>query len=395
MRIVESRASTRLVAGIDATAAAVMRFPGGARPVALVDAALDAGGLRLPRETRLVALDATALDLDGLLRLSDTASDATAIIAFGGGSTIDAAKILRLAITAPAVMGTVRRLTARSGFYHLPELSAQPVAHVPLLVVPTTFGTAAEVSPVACIRTSSGRRLLSGSRLRAEDAALDPLHTRTLPRSQQMEGLLEVLLRVIGPVTGSPADAAADHDARSIVQGVAGLAEKLRHAPLTVEERLFAAQLSAATQRGWALAGRDAYAAKHWFLANELSWVTRTRKIPATAAILPALWGRIADGDADWGSRERLAEAWDWVREVVPDLPGADADGIRALVRRWGVTPIAAPGPGALSETAARVTASWGAPLPALCRIAPSAVHDILTESFAPTRAPSISVGRR
>lgn len=398
MRIIESRTPTRLVAGIDSTAAAVMRFAGGVRPVALVDAVFDAAALRLPREARIIPLatgpGGTGLDLDDLQRLSESAVGATAIIAVGGGSTIDAAKVMRVLLTAPAVVDTARRFIARSGFYHLPELSAPHGQHVPLLAVPTTFGTAAEVSPVACVRTASGRRLLSGSRLRADDAALDPLHTRTLPRTQQMEGLLEVVLRVIGAAAGSPRDAAADHDARSIVHGITTLAETLRRAPLHDEQRLFAAQLSAATQRTWALAGRQTYAAKHWYLANELSWVTGARKIPATAAVLPTLWGRIADGDVSWGSRERLAEAWGWVREALPDLPEAAGDGIRALLGRWGVMPMPAPTSDDLDDTVERILMSWAAPYPALGRIERSALRGILTESFASTRAPSIRSGR-
>lgn len=391
MRIIESAGPVPVTAGAGATAAALARLRLGDRPLVLRDAAVDPVGLLLPAGAIDLALDTADADAQLIPAILSAGRRATSVVAFGGGSTLDVAKIARLLLEAPGLAGPLRALTERSGFVRVPELLARRRGNVPLLAIPTTWGTGTEVSSVACQVTPWGRRLLSSPRLRPDQAVLDLIHTSTLPWVLQMEGLVEIILRVLGPAIGSPPALGADHDAAAIVGGVARLAEAGRTGLLRSEQRLFAAQLSVSSHRSWALVGRESYAAKHWYLANELSWVTGTRKIPATIPLLPVLWGRIAEGDPRWGSRERLAVAWSWVRAVVPDLPDDVGAGLVALFARWGLRAIDAPEPALLQEAARRVQDSWGGALPALGRIAPEAVGEVFAESFPTSAEPDRS----
>lgn len=386
MAVVDSPSSVRLLSGVGSGAAALRRLPKGDRPLLIRDAAVEPTGLPLPRGVVEFAFD-PAGGPDQLDRVVALGSSATAVIALGGGSTIDAAKIVRLTLDAPYLAGPLRSLCARSGFVRVP-VARSGVSRLPLLALPTTVGTGSEVSSVACLPTPWGRRLLAGAPVRADLAALDPVHTATLPASLQAEGLLEVILRVIGPAIGSDVARVADREAEAIVQEAAQLSERWRLGGRGPEERLLAAQLSAQTHRGWALVGRDSYAAKHWYVANELSWATGTRKIPATVSILPALWRRIVDGDRRWGRQERLALAWSWVRSAVDRLPEDPVAGLRALLHRWNIRGIATPSRSLLLETTERVHSSWGGTLPALAGVESAAVLDLLTESF-PEAAPA------
>lgn len=384
--VVESPASVPMLSGVSAGGAALSRIALGKQPLLIRDAAVEPTGLGLPSGAVEFVFDPIA-DPDPIAGALAAGRGTTAVIALGGGSTMDAAKIVRLMLDAPHLSGPLRSLCARSGFVRLPDTRGVTRGRTPLVTIPTTWGTGSEVSSVACLVTPWGRRLLSGGQLRPELAALDPAHTATLPAVLQREGMLEVILRVVGPAVGSGTAFGADHEAEAIVRGAAQLAEQLRFVHLGPQERLHAAQLSAQTHRGWALVGRESYAAKHWYLANELSWVTGSRKIPATVSILPALWRRIRDGDRRWGSHERLMVTWSWLRSAVPVLPGDPVDGLRALLDRWGLSGIEAPSASSLVHTAERVHTSWGGTLPALARMESRTILELFIESFPRSRS--------
>ena len=390
----EAHNSVRVAAGAGATSAVLSRIALGERPLIVRDVAVDSMSLVLPPGATELCIDAQAVDAGTIAEIVSAGQRATAVVALGGGTILDAAKIARLLITTPRFALPLRRLTARSGFVRLPQADINHDQELPLVAVPTTIGTGSEVSSVACLVTPWGRRLLFSPALLPDHAVLDPLHTATLPPLLQMEGLIEVILRVLGPAIGSTADLAADHDAEAIVSGAARMAERLRLGSLTPDERLFAAQLSAASHRNWALVGRESYAAKHWYLANELAWVTGARKIPATLSILPAIWGAIADGDQRWGSTERLALAWSWVRAVIPELPLDVRDGLATLFQRWGLHTIGAPSAALRMQASERVRTSWGGSLPALGRIAPETIDQIFAASFVPAGADLITKRR-
>jgi acetaldehyde dehydrogenase/alcohol dehydrogenase len=119
-----------------------------------------------------------------------------AIVAVGGGSVIDAAKVMRLLHENPGI--SLRELT-------LPFLDARKrVAEYPqgahtvkLVAVPTTSGTGSEVSPAAVV-SSDGRKLsLVDYTLVPDLAIVDPELTMSMPRSLTADTGIDALTHAI------------------------------------------------------------------------------------------------------------------------------------------------------------------------------------------------------
>ena len=123
-----------------------------------------------------------------------------AIVAVGGGSTIDTAKAVNLFTTYPP-----------ADFYeyvNAPLGKAEPVpgALKPLFAVPTTAGTGSETTGV-CVFDDSRRRVKTGisSRwLKPTLAFLDPLNTRTMPREVAASAGLDILCHAVESYTALP-----------------------------------------------------------------------------------------------------------------------------------------------------------------------------------------------
>lgn len=318
-------------------------------------------------------------------------SSAAALLAVGGGRVLDLAK---LAATAGSTAGGVRRLerlTRRAGYA---RLDADVTPGIPLLALPTTLGTGAEVSAVAVVDAGAGagdRTLVFSPHLRPTSATLDPQATATLPSRLVREGALEALLRVGGAEIGSGSSLRiAGTEARLLTQQLAEVLEECRDAPADDELRLFLAQLSAATHRGWALTGRSAFPSPLWFLGTELSVVLGVTKLTATAVVLPAWLARVADGDERWGDAARLAG----VRAAIgPEAPGvAVAQATRELLERWRLAPDGlVVAPDAARRTARRVVRRWGGRLPMLGRFDEAEIESLLAEALESAQRPVIT----
>jgi NADP-dependent alcohol dehydrogenase len=289
------------------------------------------------------------------------------LLAVGGGTVLDLAKLGAVAARSPATLEQIRRHARRAGFV---VLASTVTRGAPLLALPTTIGTGAEVSGVACVDDEPGHRtLVSSAQLRPDLAILDPVATRTLPMQLVREGALEALLRVAGPEIASPSRVPmARFEAHDLVRRLARALDACRATRgVDDEARLALAQLSSATHGGWALVGRSPFPSPLWFVATELSNVLDLTKMAATALLLAPWLQRVADGDARWGHRKRLAEVW---RAMTGAPAGADAgERARAQLERWRLRPaVGRPAPGVVDETARRAVCRWGGRLPMLGR---------------------------
>ncbi len=103
-------------------------------------------------------------------------SGADCVIAIGGGSTIDTAKI---AAIIAKYGGTVRDYVSK------PHGAGKPVPGpiYPLIAIPTTAGTGSEVTPVAVVtlKDEGVKTAVSSDYIRPALAVLDPLLTVTMP----------------------------------------------------------------------------------------------------------------------------------------------------------------------------------------------------------------------
>jgi NADP-dependent alcohol dehydrogenase len=299
-----------------------------------------------------------------------------AIVAIGGGSVIDAAKLLRLRLFSPSVFQAARHGASLHGVSLLPPHSVHDVPR--LTAIPTTLGTGAEASAVACVQGAGGigaRRLVVGDALRPDAVVLDARLTRSLHSDAVREGAAEILLRLLGAYVGSVPKDVPDRAAEALVARVSVLAAHgIRHGfDDAVREGLAVA--SAETHGGWALVGRAPFAAKHWYLANELSSTARLPKVPVTLALLPAVWSRILDGDDRLGSAERLRALWRVVAEHL-SLPVDPVNGALAWLDRWGLGSVRVPR-AAVIVAARSCARMWGGPRPALHGLSEAEVLEI------------------
>ncbi|WP_051837637.1 iron-containing alcohol dehydrogenase [Streptomyces sp. NRRL WC-3742] len=353
----------------------------------LAEAARVASGGRL----RTVTLDPRALTLDAVEELADTVRGSTRLVAVGGGSVLDAAALARLLSTDGQAARRIRHGGPRPG---LVALAGAPAATAPheggpeLVAVPTTVGTAAEVSSAATVLVDGARKLVMAEPLAADLAVLDPQATATLPTGLLLEGVLEALCRLLNtylPEPGPHVPRAGDAEACSLLVRLAGAGHEaapgqgLAPAAAPPELRTELALLSAQTVLGWSMLGRDPFVGKVWYLANELSLATGARKMSATVLVLPAVWARVLAGDTRLGDAGRLRTAWQAVRTGIPDLPEDPPAGIAELARRWGVPACRTDGqdPAVLAARAARV---WGAGLPMLGAFRTAELTELYTD---------------
>lgn len=295
------------------------------------------------------------------------------VVAVGGGALLDRAKLAGWLCTGPQA---AKRLAVpqRSGLVLLPPRGEGP--RPALVAVPTTLGTGSELSSVACLDHPRGKRLVMGTTLQPDAAVVDPLATSTLPYAAVAEGALEVLFRLAGLYVGDLADLPTE-DAlvetlavRTVQLGeeVRAAHERSRAVDDTVRAEL--AKVSGLAHAGWTVLGREPYANRGWYVANELSSALGLRKMTAVAALLPPLWRRVADGDERYGSARRLGRLWQRLRTAVPEgLPADAADGIAHLADRWHIGRTVTAPAGTAAGVAARAVRAWGAGLPMLGRL--------------------------
>ncbi|MBD8206452.1 MULTISPECIES: iron-containing alcohol dehydrogenase [unclassified Microbacterium] len=359
------RLRPRLHTGTGITDATCASLCGSRRVAIVADASLgriarplaDEVGMRAA-VVRVMLIDARSVD-DGVVeRLAGDLIDGRAevVVAVGGGTVIDAAAVAALAVSSPSVFAYA---LARAGRGPVVELPPREPSGIAFIAVPTTVGTSAESNAVAVLRTERGFRLLLGDRLRPDHAVLDAANYASLPSDTVREGALEALLRVTGARTSARADGRASSRAVGVVRAL------LAAGSATEPDALRIARLSAATQRAGVLCGRDPFASRHWYLANETAFVSGLSKMQATAAVIGSVWRRIDAGDSRWGDAGALQTFW---ADAACDagLPTEPARGIDELLDRWRVPRAERPTDEVLAAAAEATRRTWGAPVPAL-----------------------------
>lgn len=327
------------------------------------------------RLTDVADLDAASVDAETILGIAERIARQRpeVIIAVGGGTVLDAAKIAALALAPGRSLQFALERAEREALTFLPD--APPP--VDLIAVPTTLGTSTETNSVSILTNPHGHRLLIGRALRPRHALLDPENLVTLTATQVRDGALEAFLRLAGASAGPARTARAHDDAVALGRAILETADG-RVDSDDVRERL--ARLSAATQRSAALRGPDPYVSRHWYVANEVAFHLGVRKMSATAAVIAPVWQRICDGDPRWGDRASLAGFWACVSPSLR-LPLDPARGIAELATRWGIARPPTPSGHDIDRIAAAIENAWGARRPMLPRLVASDFRDVLRVS--------------
>lgn len=327
---------------------------------------------------------------DSILALAEGLDEGEPVVGVGGGSVLDQAKLAVLFRSSPEALSRVSA-PQRSGMVALPPHLG---ASVRVIAVPTTLGTGSELSTVACVAHAEGKRLVTGPCLRPVAAILDPEATRTLPPRLVSEGVLEALFRTVSPYVGDPTDLpgpdALTEDLAARLVRAGDRISRLRAdgLPIDPSTRIRVAELSGQSQAGPTNLGRDPYSVKGWLLGNELSSELGLSKMHSIAAIWPALWRRIADGDSRLGDARRLDRIWGHMRGQAPRLPSDPVRGIAELVDSWRVDRRINATPAQVDATVTRVMRAWGAGLPMLGGLYTHDVRELLTEAVSDEKSP-------
>ena len=280
---------------------------------------------------RTIAFTPSEDGLDDVARLAAELAGFGTVVGVGGGSLLDLVKLATAG--GPHIVDYLRFHGQRSGLVLLPAtLGPTPPRRV---LVPTTVGTSSEIGEkAACVVIDGARRLVMGPALPPQVAVLDPGRDGAA-HELLVEGVFEALMRVVGPYAGTPSvDPVIDRIAEATGKALVDVGNQMaaNGAAVTDTLRLQAARLSAYTQIGWVMLGREPYGAKVWYFANELAWVASVRKITATACLLPAVWRRMLTGDTRFGEGRRLAALW---ARLVGD--GDPVHCVEELLRRWDI----------------------------------------------------------
>ena len=168
------------------------------RPAQVVSESLEANGVAFAVYDRVRVEPTDASFLDAIRFAGQDRYDA--IVAVGGGSTIDTAKAVNLYTTCP---------TDDFLDYVNPPIGKGkpiPLALKPLIAIPTTAGTGSETTGVSIFDLTSmhAKTGIANRRLKPTLGLLDPDNTRTMPRAVAASSGLDILSHAVESFTAMP-----------------------------------------------------------------------------------------------------------------------------------------------------------------------------------------------
>ena len=120
------------------------------------------------------------------------------------------------------------------------------------------------------------------------------------------------------------------------------------------------------THTGWSLIGRNPYGARHWYVANELAYLTGARKMTATASLMAPVWQEVMNGNVAWGDADRLNKLWCEATTGLPQLDPDPSRGIAQLIQEWAIPRLTGCSEETVQHVAAASLRNWGGALPML-----------------------------
>ena len=268
------------------------------------------------------------------------------VLGVGGGAVIDLAKAAAALIPSDSdVMDHLEVVGAGQ------PLSADPL---PMIAMPTTAGTGAEVTKNAVIAVPEARRKVSlrDDRMLPRLALVDPALTDNAPRDVTLGSGLDALVQVIEPYLSSRANPFTDALCRAAIpQGIAAMRQLAQGEDAAAREALAYVSLSG----GLALANAGLGA------VHGLAGVIGGRFGAPHGLICGRLLGPVLGANADaLGPSKRMAEVRSWLAEGF-DLPDVGAFyALSDLLDEWGLDRLGRwmPEGGDLAETAREAAVS-------------------------------------
>lgn len=268
-------------------------------------------------------------------------------VALGGGSVMDVVRLAMLALAEPAT--SLR--DAIDGPAMWPTRFANPT-----ICLPSTIGTAAEVSPIAVRATGDGTAMLISPGLRSAAAVIDASITGSLPTHRLVAGLVEPLARVLAPAIAGTSLMLQDSLARALAGVLLDLGDTAARGEPDAPWRRTAALTSLQTHTSLLAIDRPPAGHALWPLATELTRATGLPKAPVLAALLPAWLRGLAEGSLGpaWGSAERT-------RAVLGLAPSQAAIRVADWLTGLGLGTTIALDVGRIDEIVGRVIGVWRA----------------------------------
>lgn len=258
--------------------------------------------------------------IEDALRL---ARGAEVVVALGGGAVIDAGKALAACLT-----------MTRPLMDHL-EVVGQGLpldrAPLPLVAIPTTAGTGAEVTRNAVIGVPEARRKVSlrDARMLPRLAIVDPALTDGCPRGVTLASGLDAITQVIEPYVSTRANALTDALCRdAIPQGLAALMRLMQAEDMAARDRMAWVSLCG----GLALANAG-LGVVHG-LAGPLGGLTGAAHGAICGVLLPHGLRANRAAVSDPALAARLDEVAGWIGAAF-GAPGADMDHATRLLADW------------------------------------------------------------
>jgi hydroxyacid-oxoacid transhydrogenase len=168
------------------------------RPAQAVFESLDANHVAFATYDRVRVEPTDTSFLDAIAFANQDRYDA--IVAVGGGSTIDTAKAVNLYTTCPT--------DDFLDYVNPPIGKGKPIPSVlkPLIAIPTTAGTGSETTGVSVfdLTRMHAKTGIANRRLKPTLGLLDPDHTKTMPRAVAASSGLDILSHAIESFTALP-----------------------------------------------------------------------------------------------------------------------------------------------------------------------------------------------
>ncbi|MFE0308531.1 iron-containing alcohol dehydrogenase [Amycolatopsis sp. NPDC058986] len=363
---------TRTLLVLDASFAAA-RFP-------LVESMRKALGLPAG-QIQVIQPPATVEGVESLAAVL-AATSADRVVAIGGSGILDTTKLACRQYADPRTLPTIRARGARHG---LVELQAGAGGQPQRILIPTTIGSAAELRPYAMVRLRGHRRLVHGPHLTPEVAVLDSMFTASLPWQILIEGISAALLRFVDPYTdGTVRDTLGETATRATVRVLVKCGIRALDGDCGPADQLVAARANAAREAGLVFRRDSLYIDKCRVVASELATHLGVHPVAAVAALLPAWWRRIEDGDDRFGDRACLHKAWHWIRSASRGRWSVDpVTGIAGLTRDWGLNGQLGGKDNTAAIVAARTLRFWGGKGSPFTGITADDLGELISESLS------------
>ena len=238
-------------------------------------------------------------------------AECEAVFAVGGGSVLDAAKLIALAVNNPG------------GLNDFDGIQKAKHAGLPLFAAPTTAGTGSETTPASVITEIGSKRkvVVADGKLVPHFVALDAELMKTMPPGVTAATGMDALTHAVESWLSSAATDSTRDLAASALRGIFDYLPRAWRDGNDMEAR--DAMAMASFEAGVAF-GRTSVGYAH-AIAHQLGRVCGTPHGTANAMVLPEVLETYGDA-----ARADLAEL---ARRIAPDTPGADAPWLIGRIR--------------------------------------------------------------